>query len=499
MFDGARDMYYNHRMRTGVMRTRMKHIGGKKHFRILAAVLAALLLSCSGCGRSDSTVPDDGQAGMPGSGPAPEAGNAGMPAAGADDAGASAGGLTNAGQTDPADAAETAGTGTETAAEDAGLGAQTAEPAPADTDPEAEDESLARKEQLRIEQQISAKLQTMTLQQKVAQMFIVTPDALTGVTGTTVCGDITRDALSRLPVGGLIFMQENLQNADQTSWMLQMTQQLSLDLTGLPAFFFVDEEGGSVTRISGSEGFPEVPLISSMAVIGTTGDPAQARAMGETIGGYLAALGFNADFAPDADVLSNPDNQVIGTRSFGTDPQMVGDMAVSLAQGLEAQGVIACYKHFPGHGATAADTHEGYAYTNKTLEELQACELVPFQKAIDAGARMIMVAHMSLPNVIGLATPASLSPYMLKNILREQMGFTGIIITDAMNMGAIADIYAPADAAVLAVQAGADMILMPGDLWAAYTAVVHAVENGQIPEGQIDETVRRILRVKAHL
>ena len=349
------------------------------------------------------------------------------------------------------------------------------------------------------EKQIDMKLQSLTLQQKVAQMFVVTPDALTGVQGTTVCGDITRDALSRLPVGGLYFLRENLQNADQTVYMLQQTRQVSRDLTGLPMFFFTDEEGGAVTTVSGNEGFPEIPQTSSMAVIGTTGNPVQARSAGETIGGYLCELGFNADFAPDADVLSDPANQSVGTRSFGSDPQMVGDMAVSMGEGLESRGVIACYKYFPGQGAAADAAHGGYAYSNKTLEQLQECELVPFQKAIDAGAQMIMVAHMSLPNVIGYTIPASLSPYLLQNILRQQMGFDGIIITDAMNTGAIAESYTSADAAVQAVRAGADMILMPDDLWGAYTAVVHAVENGQISEKQIDDAVRRILLVKAQL
>ena len=348
----------------------------------------------------------------------------------------------------------------------------------------------------RTGQQVGIKLQSMTIEQKVAQMFVVSPDALTGVKGTTIFGDITQDALSRIPLGGMIYMQENLQNADQVRVMLQMTQAYSEEITGLPMLLFIDEEGGTVTRISGNEAFPDIPKISSMAVVGAGGDPAQALAAGETIGGYLSDMGFNADLAPVADVLSEPDNQVIGTRSFGSDPQVVAEMAVSMGEGLESQGVLACFKHFPGHGSTVEDTHEGTASSNKTLEQMKECELVPFQRAIDEGAQMIMVSHISLPNVIGYITPASLSPYLLKNILRDQMGYEGIIITDAMNMGAITEHYSAADAAVLAVQAGADMILMPEDLWSAYTAVVHAVRDGQIRETDIDDAVRRILKVK---
>ena len=368
-------------------------------------------------------------------------------------------------------------------------------------DRESDDRELLteRAEDPAIDRQIGEKLRSMTIEQKVAQMFVVTPDALTGVRGTTIFGDITRDALSRLPLGGMIYMQENIQNADQIRTMLQMTQSYSEEITGLPMLFFIDEEGGTVARISGNEAFPEIPKISSMAVVGAGGDPSQALSVGENIGGYLSDLGFNADLAPVADVLSNPENQVIGTRSFGSDPQVVADMALSMGKGLESQGVLACYKHFPGHGSTTGDTHEGYASNNKTLEQLKECELIPFQKAIDGGAQMIMVSHISLPNVIGYVTPASLSPYLLKNILREQMGFDGVIITDAMNMRAITNLHTSADAAVLAVQAGADMILMPEDLWGAYTAIVHAVRDGQIRESDIDAAVTRILKIKSGL
>ena len=483
----------------------MIHREKQSENRWAAALLAAVLLLSAGCGRggtSQASGADSVSAGgelvsadVPGGGRQSAADMHG-------DSQQSAADMPGGGQQSTADASgetlpDAASAGEGQSAQDAsGYGGQAV--------PDASGSGLhtnpdAFEREWRTEQQAGTKLQSMTLEQKVAQMFAVTPDTLTGVEGTTIFGDITRDALTRLPLGGLIYTRDNLQNADQTRVMLQMTQAFSEEHTGLPMLFFVDEEGGTVTRISGNEGFPEIPQISSMAVVGAGGDTEQALAVGETIGAYLSDLGFNVDLAPVADILSDPASQVIGTRSFGSDPQVVADMAAAMGTGLESQGVLACYKHFPGHGSTAADTHEGSASSNKTLEQLKECELLPFQTAIDRGARMIMVSHISLPNVIGYATPASLSPYLLKNILREQMGFEGLIITDAMNMGAVTDNYTAAEAAILAVQAGADMILMPDDLWSAYTAVVHAVQDGQIREADIDAAVSRILKVKYEL
>ena len=337
-------------------------------------------------------------------------------------------------------------------------------------------------------------LAVMPLEDKVAQLFILTPDALTGVEGATAAGETTRQALDAFPVGGIICMGPNLEYREQAQDMLSSLQTFSRDRTGLPLFTFVDEEGGTVARISGQ--FADVPAIADMAVIGSTGDPEQAREVGETIGGTLADLGFNADFAPVADVLTDPYNTVIGPRSFGSDPYLVAEMASAAGQGLESQGVYAVYKHFPGHGNTAQDSHEGSAYTDKTLEELRACELIPFQAAVDNGASFIMTGHISLPQVTEADLPASLSYEITTELLREEMGFDGIVVTDALNMGAVADLYSSGEAAVLAIEAGADMLLMPVDAWGAKEALLEAVRSGRIPEERIDQSVRRILRVK---
>jgi beta-N-acetylhexosaminidase len=195
-------------------------------------------------------------------------------------------------------------------------------------------------------------------------------------------------------------------------------------------------------------------------------------------------------------VITNSANTVIGDRSFGSDPILVKDCAISLSKGLKDYGVMSTFKHFPGHGATDGDTHEGFAYTNKTYEELKQTELVPFVAAQEGGVDAIMIAHISLPNVVGDNTPCTLSYKVVAEILRDDLGFEGLIITDAMNMGAIVDNYDSESATIKAVQAGCDVILMPEDFHAAAEALIKAVENGIITEECVDASVERIITKK---
>lgn len=345
-----------------------------------------------------------------------------------------------------------------------------------------------------LNQKVEKKLKSMTLEEKVAQMFVLTPESLTGMGTVVQAGDTTKQAYDNYPVGGLIYMQPNLTSTDQVKTMLTNMQKFSQDRIKLPVFTFVDEEGGSVRRVSGNlDGIPDIP---SMASIASSGNVDTVRQTGETIGSYLHDLGFNCDFAPDADVLTNPNNTVIGDRSFGSDPQQVANMSLALGEGLESKDVKAVYKHFPGHGGTSGDTHEGYDASYRTLDELKSAELVPFQNAIDHGASFIMVAHISLPNVTSENVPASLSSEIITDLLRNSMGYNGIVITDSMAMGAIADNYSSGDAAVKTITAGSDMILMPADFNEAYNAVLSAVQNGTISEDRINQSVTRILKVK---
>ena len=339
---------------------------------------------------------------------------------------------------------------------------------------------------------------SMSLEEKVAQLFLVQPEAIVDIGTATAAGDATKQAINKTPVGGFVYFSDNLQSEQQVQDMLRNVQKYSEDRIGWPAFLSVDEEGGTVARVASTGRF-DVTDVGDMAKIGASGDVQQARQAGETIGSYLSELGFNLDFAPDADVLTNPDNTVVEKRSFGSDPRVVSDMSLAVAQGLAQHQVYSVYKHFPGHGATAGDTHQGYAYTDKTLDELKQSELIPFENAIQNNAAFIMAAHISAPRVTGDDTPASLSKTMITDILRGQMGYDGIVVTDAMNMGAVTEQYTSAQAAVKALQAGADLVLMPEDFQEAYQGVLDAVKDGTLTEQRINESVTRIVKVKVHM
>lgn len=345
---------------------------------------------------------------------------------------------------------------------------------------------------------VSEKIGSMTQEEKVAQLFFITPEALTGVAQVQAAGEVTREHFWQYPVGGIIYFEQNLSSEEQTRDMLSEIQKISEERIGLPVFTGVDEEGDTVTRVAGHAGF-SAEDVGNMREIGVTGDPEQAYKAGCTIGSYLADLGFNLDFAPCADVLTNPENTVVAKRSFGSDPELVAQMVCREMDGLEEMGVFACPKHFPGHGATTGDTHQGYSYTEKTLEELESQEFLPFIRAIQRGTDFLMVGHISLPNVLQEDVPASLSEELITGILREKLGYQGIIITDALNMGAIQNTYSSGEAAVEAFLAGSDLLLMPANFTEAYQGVLEAVQTGRISIERLDASVRRILYVKLAL
>lgn len=334
-----------------------------------------------------------------------------------------------------------------------------------------------------------ALLDTMTLEEKVCQMFFVSPTTLTGYANASVAGVATQTALAEYPVGGVIYFGENVLSAEQLTEMVAGTQSYS----GIPLFIGVDEEGGRVSRLSGVG--LTTPL-NPMAVYGAAGDAEAVRAMGQRLGEELSAAGFNVDFAPVADVVTNPDNTEIGDRAFSSDAAVAAEMVAAMTEGLQAGGTIACIKHFPGHGSTSADSHLGASLSARTLEELRETELLPFQAGIEAGAGMVMLSHMSLPGVVGDNTPCDLSYTVVTELLREALGYEGVIITDSHQMGAITDTYGCGTAAVMAISAGCDMVLLPMDLTEAVTAVLAAVEDGTLSEARINESVLRILTLK---
>ncbi len=338
---------------------------------------------------------------------------------------------------------------------------------------------------------VEVMLEEMTLEEKVYQMLFVTPESITGFNPVVAAGEATRAALEKYPVGGMVYFSHNLQSREQVTQMLENTQSYS----EIPLFLGVDEEGGRVARISENEalGFEALP---PMREIGDAGDTAAARAVGEKLAGRLNTLGFNLDFAPVADVLVLSDNEEIGDRAFGREAEVVSKMVPEVVSGLQENGVSAVLKHFPGHGSALSDSHTGYSESLRTYDQLAETEFVAFRSGIDAGADFVMISHISLVNAVEDGIPASLSKKVITQWLRDELGFEGIAITDSFQMGAIADNYDGGEAAVLAVQAGADMILMPVDVQKTCDALVAAVESGEITEKRIDESVRKILLCK---
>ena len=341
-----------------------------------------------------------------------------------------------------------------------------------------------------LEEIVETAIAPMPLEDRVAGLFIVRPEDITGVGTVITAGEGTQEALNKYAVGGLVYFDQNIKDKEQVKEMLSKTTMMSK----YPIFLAVDEEGGSVRRV-GSSGI-EVTEVGDMADIGAAGDTMTAYNAGAEIASYLYELGFNLDFAPVADVVADVSASAIGKRSFGGDPAAVGDMVAAAVGGFQDTGISSCLKHFPGIGAASADTHEGMAVLEKSLDELRASEFIPFRSGIDAGAHMIMVGHVSMPGVVGDDTPCSLSEEVVTNWLRGELGYNGIVITDAMNMSAITEYYSADQAAVMALQAGVDMILMPDGFEAAYEGVLAAVRDGVISEERINESLNRIYRIK---
>lgn len=338
----------------------------------------------------------------------------------------------------------------------------------------------------------------LTLEEKVGQLFIVRPDALdltlpqetiddAKADGVTELTDAMRGTLQKYPVGGVCQFGKNIESPAQIKAFNAFLQEAS----DIPLFITVDEEVGAVARLANNDAF-DLPQYTSAAAIAEFG-AGNVNFIGSTIGGYLHMYGFNMDFAPVADVNTNPDNPIIGTRAFSSDPAVAAECAVAMAKGLAGEGILPTFKHFPGHGDTAEDSHTGLAYSCRTVDELAACELLPFEAAAEAGPHAVMVGHIVVPELTG-DTPATLSAAAIALVPDAE---NTLIVTDSLAMGAITDSYTPGEAAVLALQAGCDVLLMPNGLADAYDAVLAAVQDGTISEQRLDESVAKILRMKA--
>jgi len=274
----------------------------------------------------------------------------------------------------------------------------------------------------------------------------------------------------------------------------------------LPLLVAADLETGAGFRMRGAVYMPgNIELggatnFPSLMAVGAAGDEGLAYEMGKITAIEARAVGIHVPFAPVLDVNNNPDNPIINVRSFGEDPVEVSRMGIAFIEGIQDNGAIATGKHFPGHGDTDTDSHLALPVIRHDRERMDSVELRPFREAIHAGMGAVMTAHISVPSLNGgIREPSTLSPMVLTNVLREEMGFDGIIFTDAMDMSAIARRHSPEDAAVRALEAGADVILMPPDVERAVNGVVAAVQSGRLSEERIDTSVRRILAAKARL
>lgn len=362
-------------------------------------------------------------------------------------------------------------------------------------------------------------LEKMTPEQKIGQMIMPSmeqyEDENGNLTNLTELNEEYRQAILDYGFGGIVLFSSNMENTQQEIKLISDMQEAAVSedsISGIPLFISIDQEGGSVGRI------PDATVMTGNMALAATGERAEenTRETAGIIGEEVSALGINMDFAPVMDVNNNPSNPVIGVRSFGSDPETVARLGNAFKEALQQKGVIPVLKHFPGHGDTDTDSHTGLPSIDKSLEKLSETELVPFKKSIEEGADMIMTSHIQFPQIETetytstgtgekICLPATLSKKMITGVLREELGFDGVLITDSLVMGAISDNFDPKDAAALAINAGADILLMPMTLTNAddlaqmgeyIQAILAKVQSGEIPQERIDESVLRILKLK---
>ena len=348
---------------------------------------------------------------------------------------------------------------------------------------------------------IKKQIKEMSLDEKIGMLFIIRPDALdlkysaedladNSIIGSTKISEEMKDVYNKYPAGGFAIFKKNILSEEQ---LISFTNQLH-SLSNYYPLVCIDEEGGLVARIANHDAF-NVKKFTSMQEIAESNDSNNAYILGNTIGEYLNKYGIDVDFAPVADVNTNPDNPVIGERAFGDNPIVAGEMVSKVIDGLHNNGIKSCIKHFPGHGDTSTDTHLGYAQTSKTWDEMLNCEMIPFKKGIEANTDLIMIAHITATNVED-NVPATLSHILLSDKLRKELGYEGVIITDSMAMGAITKEYSSAQACIKAIQAGVDIVLMPENYIEAFEGLKEAVKNNEISISRIEESVYRILKLK---
>jgi len=335
-----------------------------------------------------------------------------------------------------------------------------------------------------LDDKVDKMLAEMTLEEKIGQMLIV-------YYNSSVMDDTLKSALTDVKPGGFILFKDNITTYDNTLKFIKDIKSTS----DIPMFISIDQEGGNVQRLLSLSDI-SVSNIPYMNYVGNMKDVNLTYEVGKVIAEELRVFGINMDFAPVIDIWSNSNNTVIGKRSFGNDSELVSSMGLALGKGLSDNGIISVYKHFPGHGDTDVDSHYSLPVINKTKEEFLSLELVPFKNAIENGAEVIMIGHLAVPSLTGSDIPASLSKEIITNLLKNEMGFDGLVVTDALNMGALTNYYSQEEVYVKAIDAGVDLLLMPSSSRKAVVAIKKAVEDGVLSEEKIDESVRKILMLK---
>jgi beta-N-acetylhexosaminidase len=347
---------------------------------------------------------------------------------------------------------------------------------------------------------ITSTIARMTLEEKVGQLFS------SRVYGSTVDTEhpsnveqfglaTPREIIEEYHLGGILYFAwtDSVESPEQAAGLSNGIQDV-MSTTGaeIPGLISIDQEGGLVARLTE----PATQTPGAMA-LGATRDVQGSRDLARIQGTELAAIGVTQNFAPVADVNVNPDNPVIGVRSFGSDPGLVADLTAAQVRGYQDDaGISAAAKHFPGHGDTDVDSHYGFPVINHTREEWETIDKPPFQAAIDAGIDVIMTAHIQVPALDDSGDPATLSKPILTDVLRGEMGYEGVIITDSLGMAGVREKYGDARVPVLALKAGADILLNPPDLEVAYNGVLDAVESGELTEERLDESLYRVLSLK---
>lgn len=341
-----------------------------------------------------------------------------------------------------------------------------------------------KQEQNYMEEQISNYLNGMSLEEKIGQMLMIsnrTP-TMTSELNTT---------LNHVKPGGFIFFAENFTNQENSKKLIKDIN----DTAKIPMLLSIDQEGGRVQRIK-SQNDIIVTDIPPMSDIGATNDFEKAYEVGVTIGTDLKTFGLNMNFAPVLDVLTNTENKSILGRSFGNNSTTVSEMGINVANGLKSTGIIPTYKHFPGHGSTTVDSHYELPVLTKTKEELWESDLIPFQNAIHNQAEVIMIGHLAIPNITNNNIPSSLSKEIITDLLKNELNYKGIVITDALNMKAITKYYSESQIYEMAINAGVDILLMPEHPEMAINMIKDSIEKRKIKESQINDSVKKILTLK---